>query len=191
MNLATAFTESARKCAGKPAIFWGEDVVTYDEIAAESRWLAHELTANASIKPGDRVAVWLKNCPQFVSVVFGILQSGAVVVPINNFLKPDEVSFILRDCGAKILISEEGMREGTARLRTGAAAAAMHVRLCVVQVRRRREIVSGTSAVSPRRRRRVRKLRILKKEGQYREKAGHGKAVGKDKYFAKTTDINR
>jgi long-chain acyl-CoA synthetase len=117
MNLATAFSESAQKCAGKPAIFWGEEVVTYDDIAAQSAWLAHELTGPFEVKPGERVAIWLKNCPQFVSVLFGILQSGAAVVPINNFLKPDEVSFILKDCGAQVLISDAEMREGTARLR--------------------------------------------------------------------------
>ena len=117
MNLATAFLQSAQKCAGKPAIFWGEEVVTYDDIVAQSRWLASKLSDEMLVKPGERVAIWLKNCPEFVSVLFGILQSGAVVVPINNFLKPDEVTYILKDCGAKILISDAGMQEGTARLR--------------------------------------------------------------------------
>ncbi|MGZ8920596.1 MAG: AMP-binding protein, partial [Limisphaerales bacterium] len=117
MNLATAFLESARKCAGKPAIFWGEEVVTYDDILAQSRALALELINKMGVAPGDRVAIWLKNCPEFVPVLFGILQAGAVVVPINNFLKPDEVNYILKDCGANVLISEAEMQEGTARLR--------------------------------------------------------------------------
>ena len=117
MNLATAFLDSAQKCAGKPAIFYGEEVVSYDDISAQSRWLALELTRRYSVAPGDRVAIWLKNCPEFVSVLFGILQAGAVVVPINNFLKPDEVTYILKDCGAKVLVSDATMKEGTDRLR--------------------------------------------------------------------------
>ena len=117
MNLATAFTESAQKYADKPAIFYGEEVINYGQIAVQSRWLAHELVGSHAIKSGDRVAIWLKNCPEFVSVLFGILESGAVAVPINNFLKPDEVTYILKDCGAKILISEAAMGEGTAKLR--------------------------------------------------------------------------
>ena len=112
MNLATAFLQSAQKCAGKPAIFWGEEVVTYDDIVAQSRWLAKKLTEEMGVQPGERVAIWLKNCPEFVSVLFGILQSGAVVVPINNFLKPDEVAYILKDSGAKILVSDAGMTGG-------------------------------------------------------------------------------
>jgi long-chain acyl-CoA synthetase len=116
MNLAAAFLESARKCAGKQAIFWGEDVITYDDLVAQSAWVARELINTRHVQPGDRVAIWLKNCPEFVSVLFGILQAGAVAVPINNFLKPDEVSYILKDCGAKMLISSGEMKEGTTRL---------------------------------------------------------------------------
>lgn len=117
MNLATAFLDSATRCAGKQAIFWGEEVVTYDDLVVQSRWLSRELVNKLQVQPGDRVAIWLKNCPEFVSVLFGILQAGAVVVPINNFLKPDEVTYILKDCGAKVLISSAEMNEGTARLR--------------------------------------------------------------------------
>ena len=121
MNLATAFLESARKCAGKPALFWGEEVVTYDDLVAQSRWLAKKLGEEMGVKPGERVAIWLKNCPEFVPVLFGILQAGAVAVPINNFLKPDEVSYILKDSGAKILISDASMQEGPSRLRESIA----------------------------------------------------------------------
>ena len=58
------------------------------------------------VKPGDRVALWVKNCPEFVPAVFGILSAGGVVVPINNFLKPAEVSFILNDAGVNVLITD-------------------------------------------------------------------------------------
>lgn len=117
MNLATAFRDSVQKSTGKPAIFWGEETFTYDRVWADAQALARQLVADYGIEPGDRVAVWLKNCPDYVAVVFGILQTGAVVVPINNFLKPDEVTFILRDAGAGLVISEAAIAQGTARLR--------------------------------------------------------------------------
>ena len=62
--------------------------------------------ARFGVKPGDRVALWVKNCPEFVPAVFGILSAGGVVVPINNFLKPAEVSYILNDAGANVLITD-------------------------------------------------------------------------------------
>jgi long-chain acyl-CoA synthetase len=117
MNLARAFAEALQKNAAKPAVFWGEETVTYQTLGQEANWLARELSSAYDIKPGDRVAIWLKNCPAFVSVLFGILQAGAVVVPINNFLKPDEVAYILQDSGARVMITESAMAEGSAKLR--------------------------------------------------------------------------
>jgi long-chain acyl-CoA synthetase len=52
------------------------------------------------------VGLWLKNCPEFIPSLFGILHAGAVVVPINNFLKPDEVNYILNDAGIDVLITD-------------------------------------------------------------------------------------
>jgi long-chain acyl-CoA synthetase len=117
MNLGTAFAESARSCAEKPAVFWGDQVITYSELWRESQRLARHLQREYSIRPGDRVALWLKNCPEFVSAVFGILLAGGAVVPINNFFKPDEVSHILRDSGASILITDAEMAPHLPKLR--------------------------------------------------------------------------
>lgn len=116
MNLASAFGLSAQKQGDKPAIFWGEQQISYANIARQSRWLADQLVREHQVQSGDRVAIWLKNCPEFVPALFAILQAGGVAVPINNFLKPDEVTYILKDSGAKTIISEAGMKEGLARL---------------------------------------------------------------------------
>ena len=88
MNLATEFSKSLQANREKPAIFWGEETISYGRVASEADWLAGQLVRQHGINPGDRVAIWLKNCPEFVSVLFGILRAGAVVVPINNFQKP-------------------------------------------------------------------------------------------------------
>ncbi len=92
MNLATAFALSAEKHATKVAIFWGESETSYAALLAQSKKVAAGLQNQFGVKPGDRVALWVKNCPEFVPAVFGVLSAGGVVVPINNFLKPAEVS---------------------------------------------------------------------------------------------------
>ncbi len=107
MNLAIAFSDCAQTHAQKTAIFYGEREISYAELLAQSQKVAAQLQSNFSVKPGDRVAIWLKNCPEFVVSVFGILHTGAVVVPINNFLKPAEVNYILNDGGIDVLISGE------------------------------------------------------------------------------------
>lgn len=104
MNLAVAFTDCARQHAQKIAIYFGEQEISFGELQAQSIKFAAHLQNQLAVKPGDRVALWLKNCPEFIVAVFGILQAGAVVVPINNFLKPAEVGYLLNDAGIDVLI---------------------------------------------------------------------------------------
>ena len=85
---------------------WGECEFTYATLFAQSRAVAAELTGKFGVKPGDRVALWVKNCPEFVSALFGIWSAGGVVVPINNFFKPAEVGYIVKDSGANVLITD-------------------------------------------------------------------------------------
>jgi long-chain acyl-CoA synthetase len=106
MNLATAFANCAQKHSQKTAVFWGEREISYAELHAQSQKAGAHLQDKFGVKPGDRVALWLKNCPEFVVSVFGILHAGAVVVPINNFLKPAEVGYILNDGGIDVVITD-------------------------------------------------------------------------------------
>ncbi|HEV2453044.1 MAG TPA: long-chain fatty acid--CoA ligase [Verrucomicrobiae bacterium] len=104
MNLATAFSICAEKHSAKTAIYFGDKEVSYGDLAQQSDAVAARLRNHLGVKPGDRVGMWLKNCPEFVAGVFGILKAGAVVVPINNFLKPAEANFIVNDGGIDVLI---------------------------------------------------------------------------------------
>jgi long-chain acyl-CoA synthetase len=106
MNLATAFAASAQEHASKTAMFWGEQEFTFGQFHSQTLAVAHLLTARFGVRAGDRVALWLKNCPEFVPALLGIFQAGAVAVPINNFLKPDEVNYILQDAGVDVLITD-------------------------------------------------------------------------------------
>jgi long-chain acyl-CoA synthetase len=107
MNLATAFAASVGRRPDKIALYWGDSEFSYATLSAQSGAVAAELTGKSGVKPGDRVALWLKNRPEFIPAVFGILGAGAVLVPINNFLKPDEVNYILKDGGIDVLITDD------------------------------------------------------------------------------------
>jgi long-chain acyl-CoA synthetase len=106
MNVAEAFADSVRKQPHKIALFWGDREYAYTELWRQSVFVAEQLRQRFGVNPGDRVGLWLKNCPEFVPSLFGILQAGAVAVPINNFLKPDEVNYILGDAGIDVLITD-------------------------------------------------------------------------------------
>jgi long-chain acyl-CoA synthetase len=116
MNIASAFCAVSERSAGKTAVFWGEAEVSYRDLWAQSRALGGHLSGKLSVRPGERVGLWLRNCPEFIPSFLGILEAGGVVVPINNFLKPDEVGGIIQDAGIQLLITDATMAEGTARL---------------------------------------------------------------------------
>ena len=106
MNLVGAFANSVSRHAEKTALFSGESEYSYAQLLHESARLTDRLQQEFAVKPGDRVGLWLKNCPEFVPALFGILGAGAVVVPINNFLKPEEVKFILSDARIDVLVTD-------------------------------------------------------------------------------------
>jgi long-chain acyl-CoA synthetase len=106
MNIPVAFKTTVELNPGKVALFWGESEYTYADLLGLSGFVARQLAQRFHVKPGERVGLWLKNCPEFIPSLFGILQAGAVVVPINNFFKPDEVNYILADAGVDVLITD-------------------------------------------------------------------------------------
>jgi long-chain acyl-CoA synthetase len=121
MNLVSVFAASVEKNSAKAAIFWGETEITFAQIWNQSRWLAQQLREQLGVKAGDRVGIWLRNCPEFVPAIYGILLNDAAVVPINNFLKADEVLHILNDAGIDVLISEASLAEAFPKLQAGRA----------------------------------------------------------------------
>jgi long-chain acyl-CoA synthetase len=113
-NLATILRESARTHAAKPAVLVEGARLTYAELDALSDRFAAGLLARG-VAPGDTVALQLPNVPQFVIAYFGILKTGAVVVPMNVLLKAGEVGHILHDSGARLLITWAGVAEEAAK----------------------------------------------------------------------------
>jgi len=106
MNLISTFAASVQRHPEKTALFWGEHAFTYQDLWDETTSISERLQQQFGLKRGDRAGLWLKNCPEFIPSFFAILHVGAVGVPINNFLKPDEVSYILNDAGIDVLITD-------------------------------------------------------------------------------------
>jgi long-chain acyl-CoA synthetase len=106
MNLAVWLDRQARAAPERPALFWGKDTVaTYSQFAGSCGRIADWLRVNA-VLPGDRVAVFMKNQPDYLRLIYGIWQAGAVVVPINAKLHPKELIWILEHSEARVLFCE-------------------------------------------------------------------------------------
>jgi len=97
-------TTHAKKRGGKTAIYVDDTKISYRDILERADKLAGLLSAEG-IKKGDKVALFLRNSPEFVYSIFAISKLGAIIVPVNTFLKEDEVSYILKDSGAVVLLA--------------------------------------------------------------------------------------
>ncbi len=89
--------------------------LTFAELNASSNRIANAFVA-AGMEKGDRVALLMMNSSEFVEAFFALAKVGAVVVPLNWRLVPDELEFILKDSGATRLIFGEEFLEAVTEL---------------------------------------------------------------------------
>ncbi|PYC47975.1 AMP-dependent synthetase [Litorivita pollutaquae] len=109
MNIASWLYQTALACPETPAIRFGTRLhATYGGFASRSIGMAQYLADVLKIKKGDRVAVFMHNCPEYLEALHAALWIGAIVVPINYKLHPREAAWIISDSGAKAVITETG-----------------------------------------------------------------------------------
>src|SRR5215213_5274133 len=120
MNLAANLVRSSADHGDRVAVRLGDQSFSYARLAASSEAVAG-LLRSKGIGPGDAVGLMLPNLPQFPALYYGILRAGAVVVPMNPLLKSREVTYHLRDSGARLVFAWSG---AAAEAERGAAQAA-------------------------------------------------------------------
>lgn len=109
MNLAQLLVRTAQVSPDAPAIFSGTKLVcTYAELLRRASCIAGYLRNDLDLVPGERVAIFMTNNPEYLEVLYGILYAGLVAVPINAKLHAREAEYIVRDAGASaIFISDD------------------------------------------------------------------------------------
>ena len=117
---------SARVWPGKVAVIYGSQRLTYAELAAEAARVAGALRASG-VEPGDRVAYLMPNLPEMLIAHFAVPLAGGILVAINTRLTAEEVSYILRHSGAKILVTDAALLPVAAAATEGTGTAAQIV----------------------------------------------------------------
>ncbi|BBD63329.1 putative AMP-binding enzyme (plasmid) [Nostoc sp. HK-01] len=98
----TFIQRNAKVYNHKIAITYNQKHFTYSEFAERINYLASALR-QAGLKKGERVAFFCFNTPSMLEAHFAVPLAGGVLVSINTRLAPQEVAYILNDCGAKFL----------------------------------------------------------------------------------------
>jgi acyl-CoA synthetase (AMP-forming)/AMP-acid ligase II len=102
MNLVHLLLRIARSLPERPALAIGKRPVrTYGQMASRVARLSSGLSNKLSLKKGDRLALAMKNCPEFYEVVFACWHAGLTAVPMNAKLHAKEFAYILENSGAK------------------------------------------------------------------------------------------
>ena len=90
------------------ALFAGERSMTYAELDRSTDALARWFVASG-LTPGDRVAIQWPNAIEVVQVFFAAFKAGLTVVPINLRLKPNEIAWVLENCGASLCFAPQAL----------------------------------------------------------------------------------
>ncbi len=105
MNIFDFLERAQIRFPKKDALIFEGRKITYGEVYKQACCLSAALSKRFALQRGDRVAIFLPNIPEFMLSYYAVEKLGAIAVSLNVMLKRDEVEFILRDCGAKALIT--------------------------------------------------------------------------------------
>jgi long-chain acyl-CoA synthetase len=110
VNLALWLHRAGLSHGNRPALGLGSRIIkNYGDVASRASKLAASLRQRFGLKPGERVVIAAKNCPDYVELVFGIWHAGLAAVPANAKLHGRELGYILQHSGARICFTSDGL----------------------------------------------------------------------------------
>jgi len=95
---------TAARLPDKPALIFGERRFTFRELERLTNQAANGLKA-LGVEKGDRVTLFAQNSPEWAIGYAGIAKAGGVINPVNAMLTAEELAYVVKDCGAKVLIT--------------------------------------------------------------------------------------
>ena len=117
MNIAIHMKRSGSAFAEYPAVAKGTTILrTYNEVAERVSRLAFALTKHFKLEQGDRVALTMSNCPEYLEILYAGWHAGLVTVPVNAKLHQNEFAHILEDSQARICFATTDVVEKIAPL---------------------------------------------------------------------------
>jgi long-chain acyl-CoA synthetase len=120
MNIATLLARAAAAHPDNPAVSVGDRVwIRYGELMRRAAAMAGGLRSRFGLRPGDRVAMAMGNCPEYVETWYSAWVAGLATVPMNAKLHPRELAFILENSGAKLCFVTPDLAQAVAALKPG------------------------------------------------------------------------
>jgi long-chain acyl-CoA synthetase len=99
--------EITRLHGDTPFLVYEDERLTFEDHFRHAAAFAHRLAERYGVRKGDRVAIAMRNFPEWSVAFFGAAAIGAVVVPLNAWWTAPELEYGLRDSGAKVLVADD------------------------------------------------------------------------------------
>ena len=97
---------AARRFGDREALAFRGRRYSFREIDAEVDRLARGLIA-VGVEPGEKVCIWLTNCPEWIFAMFALARVGAVHVPVNTRFRIEDLGYVLRQSEATTLLTHD------------------------------------------------------------------------------------
>jgi long-chain acyl-CoA synthetase len=101
-----ALTERMREHGDRTYLVYEDERLSFAEAYSRVAGLAHTLVGRCGIERGDRVAIAMRNYPEWPVAFWAAASVGAIVVPLNAWWKGDELEYGLADSGAQVLVAD-------------------------------------------------------------------------------------
>jgi long-chain acyl-CoA synthetase len=98
-----------------PFIIYDDERYTFAEAWRAASRIGHALVHDCGVRPGDRVAIAMRNYPEWMLAFTAITSIGAIAVAMNAHWQPDEIGYALADSGAKALFADQERLDRLAR----------------------------------------------------------------------------
>jgi acyl-CoA synthetase (AMP-forming)/AMP-acid ligase II len=105
VNIGVLLDQAATAYGERTAFVFEGRERSWAESAARATALGHVLRSYG-VEPGDRVGLYLQNCPEFIEAMFAAWRIGAIIVPLNSTYTADELDYHLTDSGAAFVLTD-------------------------------------------------------------------------------------
>jgi steroid-24-oyl-CoA synthetase len=113
-NLVEAMSV-ARQHGDREFLIYEGERRSFNDLMDEADAIGAALQARG-VKPGERVALAMRNYPEWMAIFIGVVSVGAVIVPVNSWGKPADIAYTVEDCGARLVFCDQQRFDGVSEL---------------------------------------------------------------------------
>ncbi len=105
-HLRELLAQSAPAYDGRDALVYRDERWTHGQLCRDVKRLANALSTELCVRPGDKVAMAMRNYPELPILILAVAALGAVAVPLNAWWSAEELDYGLKDCGARVVFAD-------------------------------------------------------------------------------------